>query len=116
MQFKAVGWWRCAHAVKSGVTNSPVAEGICNRLSGAATSMPTDGLAFVRASSSAAGSQAGQQSVQNSLLVNTLDMVGRAQQSLTLHQFSWAATCKFAVACLASRTLHVIKMHARADA
>ena len=113
MQSRAAGWWRCAHAVKSGVINSPVAEGICK---GAAAYMPTDGLAFVRATSSAAGSQAGQQAVQNSLLVNTLDMVGQAQQSLTLHQFSWAATCKIAVACLASKILHVIKMPACADA
>jgi len=79
MQYRAVGWWRCAHAIKYGVINSPVAEGVCNRLSGAATYMPTDGLAFIRANSSAAGSQAGQQAVQNSLLVNTLDMVSHAQ-------------------------------------
>ncbi len=79
MQFRAVGWWRCAHAIKSGLTRSFVAEGICNRCSGAATYMPTDGLAFIRANSSAAGSQAGQQAVQNSLLVNTLDMVSQAQ-------------------------------------
>ena len=78
--------------------------------------MPTDGLAFVRANSSAAGSQAGQQSVQNSLLVNTLDMVSWAQQSLILHHFSWIATCKIVVACLASGTLHVINMRAHADA
>lgn len=115
MQFRAVGWWRCAHAVKSGVTNSPAAQGTCNRLSGAATYLPADGLTFMRANSSAAGSQAGQQAVHNSLLVNTLDMVGLAQHSLTL-QFSWAATCKIAVICLASTAWHVNKMHACADA
>ncbi len=69
--------------------------------------MPTDGLAFARANSSAAGSQAGQQAVQNSLLVNTLDMVGRAWQSLTLHQFCKAAPCKIAEHCMPSRCMHV---------